>query len=96
MRKSLDREIVYLGHTALYSMTEAGEFLGIAQNTLRKYCRLLNIPRRRIRGGGRYRYIRYDDLMKILELLAPPAELYSRYIRERIRRQAQKKQEIGE
>jgi excisionase family DNA binding protein len=52
---------------------EAAEFLGVAQNTLRKWAARGDIPMRRNPANG-YRLFRLDDLTRFLERTSRPVK----------------------
>jgi hypothetical protein len=59
----------------LYSTQRACEYLGISQDTLRRYAKILGIRGRKC-YGVRGRYYLYPELIMILRLRAPRPEDY--------------------
>ncbi len=63
--------------TEYLQTAEAAEYLGVAQNTIRKWAASGDIPVHRNPANG-YRLFRLDELEKFLKSVAEPVALSSR------------------
>ena len=63
--------------TEYLQTAEAAEYLGVAQNTIRKWAARGDIPMHRNPANG-YRLFRLDELEKFLKSVAKPVEPSSR------------------